>query len=315
MTSKKTLQRRIFSEPFQIRTNSDGTIGVRGYAAVFDSEAHGEVIRSSAFNRTIAQRDDIRLLVNHDGVPLARTKSGTLEVGVDDHGLWFDAPSLDPANPRVQELTSAMARQDIDQCSFAGYFTDVKRGQGGVDEVCEVKAIDVSIVTYPWYDETSAELTGDRDTDRALVSMRSLTADQTEAALEALDPTQQARIVRALRAAPPGKSSYSDEKHALTEALEESLGCWVYVYDWGSDWVVFIKWDDREYEWSDYWQTSWELNGTTYTFGTPFAVEAVTEYRPADDGGDGSGDRSAPQADPPAPVTYKLSEARALLRL
>lgn len=178
MTSKKTLQRRIFSEPFQIRTNSDGTIGVRGYAAVFDSEAHGEVIRSSAFNRTIAQRDDIRLLVNHDGVPLARTKSGTLEVGVDDHGLWFDAPSLDPANPRVQELTSAMARQDIDQCSFAGYFTDVKRGQGGVDEVCEVKAIDVSIVTYPWYDETSAGLTGRADVDRALLAVRSLDAEE-----------------------------------------------------------------------------------------------------------------------------------------
>jgi HK97 family phage prohead protease len=51
---------------------------LRGYAAVFDSVSHDEVVRSSAFNKTLAERDDVRLLVNHDGVPLARTKSGTL---------------------------------------------------------------------------------------------------------------------------------------------------------------------------------------------------------------------------------------------
>lgn len=180
------LERRITSEPFQVRTNADGTIGVRGYAAVFDSEAHGEVIRSSAFNRTLAQRDDIRLLVNHDGVPLARTKSGTLQLEVDSHGLLFDAPSLDPANPRVQELVSAMDRGDIDQCSFAGYFTDVAR-VNGIDEVREVKGTDVSIVTYPWYEETEAGLTGDRDTDRALLSMRSLPPEARAEVLARLD--------------------------------------------------------------------------------------------------------------------------------
>lgn len=183
----KTLERRTFSEPFQIRSNADGTVGIRGYAAVFDSPAHGEVIRSVAFNRTLAQRDNIRLLVNHDGVPLATTKSGTLTVGVDDHGLWFDAPTLDMANPRVQELVSAMNRADIDQCSFAGYFTDV-RNTAGVDEVFEVKACDVSVVTYPWYEETEASLTGDRDMDRALVSLRSLAPDKRAAVLANLEP-------------------------------------------------------------------------------------------------------------------------------
>ena len=173
----KTMQRRLFSEPVQIRANADGTVGARGYAAVFDSEAHGEVIRASAFNRTLAQRDNIRLLVNHEGVPLATTKSGTLTVGVDDHGLWWDAPSLDVTNPRVQELVSALRRGDIDQCSFAGYFTDVRR-TNGIDEVFEVKATDVSVVTYPWYEETTAGLTGDRDADRALLALRSLTPDK-----------------------------------------------------------------------------------------------------------------------------------------
>lgn len=314
--SKKALQRRTFSEPFKVRTNSDGTIGVRGYAAVFDSEAHGEVIRSSAFNRTIAQRDDIRLLVNHDGVPMARTKSGTLDVGVDEHGLWFDAPSLDPANPRVQELTSAMSRLDIDQCSFAGYFTDVKRNASGIDEVFEVKATDVSIVTYPWYDETTAGLTGDRDTDRALLLVRSLTGDQTTAVMDALTVEQRARILHTLRAAPPGKSSYGDEEYALTEALEETLGVWAIILDWGADWVVFVRWSDAECEWSDYLQASWSLTDGVYSFGDPFEVEAITEYRPTTEADPAStAGQQDDQADEQPARTLKTSEARALLRL
>lgn len=181
----KTMQRRLYSEPVKIRSNADGTVGARGYAAVFNYEAHGEVIRPGAFNRTLAQRDNIRLLVNHDGVPLATTKSGTLTVGVDDHGLWWDAPSLDMANPRVQELVSALQRGDIDQCSFAGYFTDVRRTTG-IDEVLEVKATDVSVVTYPWYDATTAGLTGDREVDRALLALRSLSPQQREITIVAL---------------------------------------------------------------------------------------------------------------------------------
>lgn len=181
----KDMQRRLYSEPIKIRANADGTVGARGYAAVFNSEAHGEVIRPSAFNRTIAQRDNIRLLVNHDGVPLATTKAQTLTVGVDDHGLWWDAPSLDLGNPRVQELVSALKRGDIDQCSFAGYFTDVRRTTG-IDEVLEVIATDVSVVTYPWYEETTAGLTGDRQVDCALLALRSLSPEQREITIVAL---------------------------------------------------------------------------------------------------------------------------------
>ena len=54
----KTLERRIIERPVEVRTNRDGTYGVTGYASIFDTEAHGEVIRASAYNRTLAQRDD-----------------------------------------------------------------------------------------------------------------------------------------------------------------------------------------------------------------------------------------------------------------
>lgn len=173
----KLIERRIFDAPLEVRSNDDGTVGVRGYAAVFDSVSHGEVVRSSAFNRTLQQRDNVRLLVNHDGVPLASTKAGTMTLDVDERGLLVDVPHLDTDNPTARELVSAMQRGDIDQMSFAFVARDAPT-ENGVRELREVTLYDVSIVTYPWYDATSVGLTGDRDMDRALVSLRALTPEQ-----------------------------------------------------------------------------------------------------------------------------------------
>jgi HK97 family phage prohead protease len=186
----KTIERRLFDASIEIRTAADGTVGLRGYAAVFDSPAHGEVVRSSAFNRTLAQRDNVRLLVNHDGVPLASTKAGTLSLSVDERGLVVDVPHLDVANnPTAAELVSAMSRGDIDQMSFAFTASDdpIVDGQR---ELREVKLFDVSVVTYPWYDSTQVGLTGDRDMDRALVALRSLTPEQRAEVLSDIDPEE-----------------------------------------------------------------------------------------------------------------------------
>lgn len=183
----KTIERRLASTHIEVRKSDDGkTVGITGYAAKFDSEAHGEVIRSAAFNRTLAQRDNVRLLTNHEGVPLASTKSGTLTLEVDEVGLRFEAPELDMENPDVKRLVSAMSRGDIDQCSFAGYFRDAK-DVDGLREVREVSLVDVSVVTYPWYEETEASLTGDRNGDLALVCLRSLSPEQRDEVLALLD--------------------------------------------------------------------------------------------------------------------------------
>ena len=306
---KRVLQRRITAEPIQVRTNSDGTIGVRGYAAVFGQVAHGETIDAGAFDRTLAQRDDIRLLVNHEGVALARTKSGTLDLGVDERGLWFDAPNLDPANPDVQRLVSAMSRGDIDQCSFAGYFV-TERVQS-VDHVREVRAVDVSVVTYPWYDETTATITGDRGRDLALTTR--------SAAAPSFTPAERFHALHVLRAAPPGKESYGDLGCALMDALEESLEestgapeVWVFIEDFGDDWVVYQQYDLETYEFGPYFQCSWSRDAAgAFTFGDAFEVEPITEYRPvsAADAADGQGDR----AEPAAPAAFKIADARALL--
>ncbi|NBU34621.1 HK97 family phage prohead protease [bacterium] len=173
--SKKPIERRWHSGKIEVRAAGD-VVSLRGYAAVFDSESYGEVIRPGAFSKTLAERDDVRLLVNHDGVPIARTKSGTMRLSVDAVGLLVEA-DLDPTNPTVQELMSAMERGDIDQMSFA--FVATKDAVvDGVRQVLECKLYDVSVVTYPWYEATSAEL---MSAERLELCLRALPAEQRDA--------------------------------------------------------------------------------------------------------------------------------------
>jgi len=120
--------------------------------------AYTETISRGAFAKTLAEQDDVRLLLNHDGTPMARTKSGTLDLDEDKKGLHAKA-ELDGASPLVQEISSAMRRGDLDQMSFAFQVTR-QEWNGDYTErfINEVKLFDVSVVTYPAYASTSASL-------------------------------------------------------------------------------------------------------------------------------------------------------------
>jgi len=144
-----------------VRKQGDGN-RLMGYAAVFDSPSEPmpfiEYVRRGAFTKTLNDGADVRLLVDHEGVPLARTKSGTLTLSEDDTGLMVEA-ELDPANPDAQRVLSAMSRGDLSQMSFA--FRTIKDSWSpdrSVRELREVQLFDVSVVTFPAYEETSAEL-------------------------------------------------------------------------------------------------------------------------------------------------------------
>jgi HK97 family phage prohead protease len=133
-----------------------------GYASVFDSPSEPmpfvEYVRRGAFAKTLNDGADVRLLIDHEGVPLARTKSGTLMLEEDDRGLRVEA-SLDPANPDAARVISAMKRGDISQMSFA--FRTIKDSWNtdrSVRELKEVQLYDVSVVTFPAYEETVAEI-------------------------------------------------------------------------------------------------------------------------------------------------------------
>lgn len=153
--------RRIAYSDLEIRASDDGT-KIVGYAAIFDSPSEPmpftEYVRSGAFSKTLNDGADVRLLIDHEGIPLARTKSGTLRLEEDDIGLRIET-DLDPMNPDAARLISAMKRGDMSQMSFA--FRTVKdswNSDRSVRELKEVQLYDVSVVTFPAYEETVAEL-------------------------------------------------------------------------------------------------------------------------------------------------------------
>jgi HK97 family phage prohead protease len=163
------------SIPAELRaeTAADGTITVRGYAAVFDEEATGlpfrEVIKPGAFARSLQRGDDVFLLVNHDTdqLPLARRSSGTLQLSEDGRGLLIEA-QLDPANPRAAEVASVLARNDASQMSFAFKVAEggSRKTKDGLRELSDLDLFEVSIVTWPAYAQTEVGLRSASATDR-----------------------------------------------------------------------------------------------------------------------------------------------------
>jgi uncharacterized protein len=154
-------RRSVAYTTLELREAGEGNV-FTGYAALFDSPSEPmpftEYVRRGAFSKTLNDGADVRLLIDHEGVPLARTRSGTLLLQEDDRGLRVEA-TLDPMNPDAQRVMSAMRRGDLSQMSFA--FRTIKdnfSADGMVRELREVQLFDVSVVTYPAYEDTIAEL-------------------------------------------------------------------------------------------------------------------------------------------------------------
>lgn len=153
--------RSIAYTTLEMRAKPEGNTLV-GYAAIFDSPSEPlpwtEFVKRGAFRKTIKDGADVRLLIDHEGVPLARSRSGTLLLEEDEVGLRIEA-QLDESNPDAAKIMSALRRGDISQMSFA--FETVKDSWSTdkrTRELREVKLFDVSVVTYPAYEQTVAEL-------------------------------------------------------------------------------------------------------------------------------------------------------------
>jgi HK97 family phage prohead protease len=168
----------------EIRESSDGSFTIAGYASTTDDPyevndwlgSYQETLARGAFSKALKENDDVRLLVNHDGVPLARTKSGTLQLreiskpkddpqGRGQTGLWQEA-SLDAASPLAQTVRSAMERGDMAEMSFAFQATRQEWNEDYTERtIREVKLFDVSVVTYPANPGTSVSLNSARVAD------------------------------------------------------------------------------------------------------------------------------------------------------
>ncbi len=197
-------RRAIAAAGFELRTKGDG-LTLTGYASVFNNgyEVLGgppygwtERVDPGAFDVTLGAKPDLHLLINHEGMPLARTKSGTLQLSTDSKGLLVEA-SLDRRDPDVQRLETKMERGDMDEMSFA---FRVKADQWSDDDsertLTEVSLHkgDVSVVNFGANPATSAQL---NSAANALEVLAALDPEAAMAELRSGDGVDLGRLTRA----------------------------------------------------------------------------------------------------------------------
>lgn len=168
-----------------------------GYAAIFDMPYRipngplgpfDETVERGAFDHTLSRNPVVRLKVDHQGWPLAKTPN-SLRLGTDSRGLISEA-DLNPRDPDVQRVLTKMEDGLIDKMSFA--FRAVQ--QKWNDDYSKRRLIevnldrgDVSIVDQPANDATTARI------------QRSLSAVME--VLREMDPEEMVTEARSLGAA------------------------------------------------------------------------------------------------------------------
>jgi HK97 family phage prohead protease len=103
----------------------------RGYATVYDApfqmwdrfdEPFMESVAQGACRRSLANPNlDVPFVFGHSewGIPFANTKSGTMQLSEDSHGLLVQVPSMDGRREDVRALASAVERGDVSEMSLA----------------------------------------------------------------------------------------------------------------------------------------------------------------------------------------------------
>lgn len=153
----------------ELRQADDGSLTFDGYASVYGTEyeMYGgppwgwiESVEPGAGAKSLGESPDVQLLVNHGGLPLARTKSGTMTLAEDKVGL-NPVAQLDPTDPDVQRIRPKIERGDLDEMSFAFRVTrqewDEEYTRRWIREY-NIHRGDVSIVSYGANPATSFSL-------------------------------------------------------------------------------------------------------------------------------------------------------------
>lgn len=193
--------RKFAADGMELRKTSDGMLRFSGYASVteraYEVGDFEETIARGAFKRTLNEKPDVVLLVNHGeggGLPLARTKSGTMTLIEDARGLRVDA-DLNPDDPDVRALVPKLERGDVDEMSFAFRVTDQEwsedRSQRLIRSVGLHKG-DVSIVTYGANDASTGAILRSSDGSLELRAGKAISSDRQARLQNVLD-----RIARA----------------------------------------------------------------------------------------------------------------------
>lgn len=169
MDKKKELIRRSYN--FEVRAEEDerGSL-IEGRPIVYDSMTDmcwwNEIIERGALDET--DLTDVRFLVNHDvnKIPLARSrknnKNSTMQLGVDEKGLWIRVYLDIENNAEARALYSAIQRGDITGMSFMFSVDDeewedldTEKPTRRIKKISSV--VEVSAVTFPAYEDTEIQ--------------------------------------------------------------------------------------------------------------------------------------------------------------
>lgn len=184
-------------QDLELRQEGDDNVVV-GYGSVFNTlsnELGGfrEIISEGAFDGRL--NDDVRFLINHDGLPLARTTNGTLKLTTDERGLKYEAKVANTSLGR--DLIELMRNGTINQSSFAFVVEDDSwemRDGINVRTINKVSRLyDVSAVTYPAYEEASVALRSMEEwkkTEDEKVMKENLEKEREEREKEEMDLTK-----------------------------------------------------------------------------------------------------------------------------
>ena len=163
--------RYIPMESMEIREDGED-LYLEGYFAVFNSSYElwpgaTESVAPGAFDESIS--GDVRALYNHNtDIVLGRTSAGTMEIRQDSHGLWGSI-RINQADTDAMNLYNRVKRGDVDQCSFGFFILAEERRvleNGDVQYVIlKVRLVEVSVVTFPAYEETSVSARARQEED------------------------------------------------------------------------------------------------------------------------------------------------------
>lgn len=158
----RLLEKRTIVSEVESRTEGSN-IYVEGYASVFNKRSGNlggflEVVKPSAFTKTISE-SDVRALWNHDPqYLLGRVSSRTLELALDSHGLHYRA--LLPNTTYARDLATLLERRDVRESSFTFFKVqdewDLTEEGYPQRSLIEVGLIDVAPVSFPAYPDATS---------------------------------------------------------------------------------------------------------------------------------------------------------------
>lgn len=204
--------------------DGDDVLRLEGHASVFGVEykVYGgppygwvERVETGAFDETLKEKPDVVFLRDHEGMALARTKSGTLTLEVDKRGLAIGT-ELDIANPEVVALRSGIERGDIDEMSFAFRVTEQMWAEHPDHEGDEMSLRKITAVNLNRGDVSAVTFGASPDTDIDIV--RSLDRFSAEELAEA-----RAAIDRRLKQGDPGGMPGEEDRGGMPPHLFELL--------------------------------------------------------------------------------------------